>query len=135
MNDPVTAADGSASLTERIWRHSRTSVLRPALPAARCTGRKRNCRRCDRFPEDGKTDVKWLHRLWQAIENDGIDYLFSCRTGGGSCAVPVKLPLVGRNRFLGVLRTASAEPAARKTVCAEPVSVSPACSWRAAIRN
>jgi hypothetical protein len=75
--DPVAAAEGVIALAERIWpafEHIDTSsgalgsavnstleTLIPILIAA---------------PVDEAARAKWLNRLRQAIQDDGVDYLF-----------------------------------------------------------
>ena len=76
--DPVTAGDGFVSLMERIWpafQDVDTSsgalggevywAQDKLLPIA--------------APADQKTRDKWLDRLWQAIEDDGVDWITKYR--------------------------------------------------------
>jgi len=85
-------------------------------------------------PADRKTRDKWLDRLWQAIEDDGVDYLSLVQDRWAIFAVPVKLLLAGRtdsSACFGRLGPIHGQ----ETMFAEPAPVSPACWQRAAIRN
>src|ERR1035437_8552210 len=75
--DPITAADGAVLLMDRIWPALESVdsssgalgaavgwVLTELLPIV------------INAPADRKARDKWLTRLWQAIEEDGVDYLW-----------------------------------------------------------
>jgi hypothetical protein len=74
--EPVLAADGAVRLIEKLWpalEHvgSSSGVLGSAVNKT-----------LDQLlpviidaPADAKTRQKWLERLWQAMEEDGVDYL------------------------------------------------------------
>jgi len=50
-------------------------------------------------PADRKTRDEWMDGLWQAIEDDGVDYLSMVQERWVSCAVQAKSPLAGRTNF------------------------------------
>ena len=86
-------------------------------------------------PADRKTRDKLLDRLWQAIEDDGVDYLSLVEAGWGGLCGSREVASYWADRFLGLLRTAWSDPRPPGTMCAEPAPVSPACWRRAAMRK
>jgi hypothetical protein len=74
--DPVTAGDGVVTLMERIWpafQHIDTSS--GALGGAVYWAQNELLPIAIGAPADRKVRDKWLDRLWQAIEDDGVNYL------------------------------------------------------------
>lgn len=88
--DPITAADGVVALFERLWPALRgidTSSGRLGLAVDRAIG--------DLIPilidapADPPTRGRWMERLYEAVRDDGVDFLFpvECRWGE-ICASP-----------------------------------------------
>jgi hypothetical protein len=74
--DPVTAADGVVSLIERIWpAFQDVDTSSGALGGAVYGAQEELLPIAVEAPAGRKTRDKWLDRLWQAIEDDGVDYL------------------------------------------------------------
>ena len=109
--DPVTAGEGVVSLMERIWpafRDVDTSsgtlgsmvywVQEELLPIA------------IEAPADRMTRDKWLGRLWQAVEDDGVDYLSLVQDRWGELCGCREAASQWADRFLGLLRTAWSDP-------------------------
>ncbi|WP_456377586.1 hypothetical protein [Thiolapillus sp.] len=74
--DPVHAAEGAVRLMEKLWpalEHIDTSS--GALGAAVYKALDALIPIIVKAPADDKTRGKWLARLWQAMEDDGVDYL------------------------------------------------------------
>jgi len=61
-------------------------------------------------PADRKTRDKWLDRLWQAIEDDGVDYLFVVGDRWGKLCDSPEVASSWADRLLGLLRTAWSDP-------------------------
>lgn len=109
--DPVAAGDGVVSLMERIWPafqgvDTSSGALGGAvywaqaelLPIAICA------------PADRKTRDIWLDRLWQAIEDDGVDFLSLVGDRWGDLCGSREVASCWGDRFLGLLRTAWSDP-------------------------
>ena len=74
--DPVTAGDGVVSLMERIWpAFQDIDTSSGALGGAVYWAQDELLPIAIAAPADRKTRDKWLECLWQAIEDDGVDYL------------------------------------------------------------
>src|SRR5262249_45085867 len=74
--DPVAAGDGVVSLMERIWPSFQdVDTSSGALGGAVYWAQEELLPIAIEAPADRKTRDKWLERLWQAIEDDGVDYL------------------------------------------------------------
>ncbi|MFQ5644749.1 MAG: hypothetical protein ACE5FQ_13780 [Thiogranum sp.] len=74
--DPVHAAEGAVRLMEKLWpalEHIDTSS--GALGSAVNKALDALIPIIVKAPADDKTRGKWLARLWQAMEDDGVDYL------------------------------------------------------------
>lgn len=74
--DPVHAAEGAVRLMEKLWpalEHIDTSS--GALGSAVYKAMDALIPIIVKAPSDDKTRGKWLARLWQAMEDDGVDYL------------------------------------------------------------
>ena len=78
-------------------------------------------------PADRKTRDKLLDRLWQAIEDDGVDYLSLVEAGWGGLCGSREVTSYWADRFLGLLRTAWSDPRPRE-LCArnQRLSLQPA---------
>ncbi len=109
-SDPVAAGDGVVSLMERIWPAFQdidtssgalgTAVARtvndliPILVDA---------------PADHATRSKWLDRLFEAVQNDGVEYLGPVEGRWGEIARYPDLINEYADRLLGILRRAWAD--------------------------
>jgi len=109
--DAVTAGDGVVSLMERIWpacEHIDTSsgtlgsavnwtqgeVLPIAIEA----------------PSDRETRDQWLVRLWQAIQDDGVDYLWMVEDRWGELCGSPDVASFWADELIELLRTAWSDP-------------------------
>jgi len=74
--EPVLAAEGAIRLTEKLW-----PALEHIDSSSGALGSAVNKTLDDLIPliihapAEAKTRNKWLERLWQAMEDDGVDYL------------------------------------------------------------
>jgi hypothetical protein len=74
--EPVVGADGAVRLMEKLW-----PALEYVDSSSGALGSAVNKTLDDlipliiKAPADAKTRDKWLERLWQAMEDDGVDYL------------------------------------------------------------
>jgi hypothetical protein len=105
--DPVAAGDGVAILMVRIWpafQDIDTSSV--ALGSAVYWAREELLPIAIQAPADRKTRDKWLDRLWQAIEDDGVDYLSLVGSRWGELCGAREVASFWTDRFLGLLRTA-----------------------------
>jgi hypothetical protein len=88
--DQVAAGDGVVSLMERIWpAFQDVDTSSGAHGGAVYWARDELLPIATQAPADRKTRDKWLDRLWQAIEDDGVDYLSLVGRA------PVRLPFLG----------------------------------------
>jgi hypothetical protein len=74
--DPGLGAEGAVRLMEKLWpalQHVDSSS--GALGTAVNKALDALIPLIVEAPADGKTRAKWLERLWQAMEEDGVDYL------------------------------------------------------------
>lgn len=103
--DPILAADGAVSLTERLWpafEHIDTSsgalggavnwTLGELIPVIA------------RAPADAKTRDRWLDRLWQAIQDDGVSYLWLVEERWGELCASAEVASRWADEILPLLR-------------------------------
>jgi hypothetical protein len=89
-HDPVQAADGAIRLMEKLWpafQHidSSSGALGNATSAAVQAG----VDVCVAAPADADTRARWLDRLWEAVEDDGVGFLEDAVDRWGElCASP-----------------------------------------------
>ena len=104
-SDPALAADGAVSLMERLWPslevidtssgalgnavHRTLDVLIPLLIEA---------------PADIRTRAKWLERLYEAVLEDGVEYLMPVEERWGEICVFSELANQWADRLLTVVR-------------------------------
>lgn len=75
-NEPVLGAEGAVRLMEKLW-----PALEHVDSSSGALGSAVNKTLDDlipliiKVPADARTRNKWLERLWQAMEDDGVDYL------------------------------------------------------------
>jgi len=109
--DPVAAGDGVVTLMERIWpafQHIDTSS--GALGGAVCWAQQELLPIAIEAAADRKTRDKWLDRLWQAVEDDGVDYLSVVQDRWGELCGSADVASRWADRFLGLLRAAWSDP-------------------------
>ncbi|HZT32985.1 MAG TPA: hypothetical protein VFA33_24065 [Bryobacteraceae bacterium] len=105
--DPVTAGDGVVTLMESIWPAFQSiDTSSGALGGAVNWAQKELVPIAIEAPADPKTRNKWLDRLWQAIEDDGVDYLAAVQDRWGELCASREVASRWADRFLGLLRTA-----------------------------
>jgi hypothetical protein len=105
--DPVTAGDGVVSLMERIWpAFQDVDTSSGALGGAVYWAQDELLPIAIEAPADRKSRDKWLDCLWQAIEDDGVDYLSLVGSRWGELCGSREVASSWADRFLGLLRTA-----------------------------
>jgi hypothetical protein len=109
--DPVIAGDGVVTLMERIWpAFQNVDTSSGSLGGAVCWAQKELLPIAIEAPADRRTRDKWLDRLWQAIEDDGVDYLSVVQDRWGELCGSREVASRWADRFLGLLRTAWSDP-------------------------
>jgi hypothetical protein len=109
--DAVIAGDGFVSLMERIWpAFQDVDTSSGALGGAVYWAQNELLPIAIEAPADAKTREKWLDRLWQAIEDDGVDYLSPVEDRWGELCRSRKVASYWADRFLGLLRAAWSDP-------------------------
>lgn len=109
--DPGTAGEGVVILMEKVWpafQHIDTSS--GALGGAVGWAQDELLPIAIDAPADRKTRDKWLDRLWQAIEDDGVEYLSPVEERWGDLCHSREVASHWADRFLGLLRTAWSDP-------------------------
>src|ERR1700690_2443048 len=82
--DPVIAGDGVVSLMDRIWpAFQDIDTSSGALGGAVYWAQNELLPIAIEAPAERKIRDKWLDRLWQAIEDDGANYLSPVEDRGG----------------------------------------------------
>lgn len=105
--DPVTAADGIVSLMERIW-----PSFEQIDTSSGALGGMVNWTQGELLPividaqADRKTRDKWLDRLWQAVQEDGVDYLWMVEDRWGELCRSPEIASFWADELLGLLRIA-----------------------------
>jgi len=123
--DPVTAGDAVVSLMERIWpAFQDIDTSSGALGGAVYWAQQELLPIAIEAPADRQTRDKWLERLWQAIEDDGVDYLSPAGSRWGELCGSLEVASSWADRFLGLLRTAWSDPRAGNYVRATGVCLS-----------
>lgn len=109
--DPVTAADGAVILMERVWPALESvDSSSGALGAAVGWALTELLPVVINAPADRKTRDQWLTRLWQAIEEDGVDYLWLVQDRWGELCGSSEVTSQWADEFLPLLRTAWSDP-------------------------
>ncbi len=109
--DPVTAGDGIVGLMERIWpAFQDIDTSSGALGGAVYWAQDELLPIAIEAPADRNTRDKWLDRTWQAIEDDGVDYLSLTGERWGELCRSREVASHWADRFLGLLRTAWSDP-------------------------
>ena len=74
--DPLTGAEGAIKLMEKLWpalQHVDSSSGAPGTAMYNAMDMLVDA--VVEAPADDKTKVKWLDRLWRAVEEDGVGFL------------------------------------------------------------
>lgn len=109
--DPVTAGDGVVSLMERIWpAFQDIDTSSGALGGAVNWAQDELLPIAIEAPADRKTRDKWLDRLWKAIQEDGVDYLWIVQDRWGQLCTSREVASRWADQLLGLLRTAWSDP-------------------------
>ncbi|MGH9663476.1 MAG: hypothetical protein ACRD9L_03515 [Bryobacteraceae bacterium] len=109
--DLVTAGDGVVSLMERIWpAFQGIDTSSGALGGTVNWAQDELLPVAIEAPADRKTRDKWLDRLWQAIQDDGVDYLWIVEDRWGELCRSREAASRWADQLLGLLRTAWSDP-------------------------
>jgi hypothetical protein len=109
--NPVAAADGVVSLMEKIWpAFQGVDTSSGALGGAVNWAQGALLPIVVEAPADRKTRDKWLDRLWQAIQEDGVDYLWMVQDRWGELCGSPETASNWADRVLDLLRTAWSDP-------------------------
>jgi hypothetical protein len=107
----VTTADGAVTLFERFWpalEHIDTSS--GALGGAVNWTQEELLPLVIAAPADRKTRDKWLDRLWQAIRDDGVDYLCVVQDHWGELCASPEVASHWADQFVDLIRMAWSDP-------------------------
>jgi hypothetical protein len=109
--DPVTAGDGVVSLVERIWpAFQDIDTSSGALGGTVYWTQQELLPILIEAPADRKTRDKWLDRLWQAVEEDGVSYLSPVEDRWGDLCCSREVASYWADQLIGLLRTAWSDP-------------------------
>jgi len=123
--DPVIAGDGVVSLMERIWpAFQDIDTSSGALGGAVYWAQNELLPIAIEAPAERKTRDKWLDRLWQAIQEDGVDYLSLVEDRWGELCRSREVASHWADQLIGLLRTAWSDPRPGKYVRAATVCLS-----------
>jgi hypothetical protein len=115
--DAVTAADGAVWLFERFWpAFERIDTSSGALGnAVNCT-QEQLLPVVITAPADRRTRDQWLGRLWQAVQDDGVDYLWVVQDHWGELCASPAVASAWADSFTGLIRMAWSDPRPGGTV-------------------
>lgn len=106
-SDPVAAGDGVVALMERIWpAFQDIDTSSGALGSAIAGTLNQLIPILADAPADHATRSKWLERLFEAVQNDGVEYLAPAEDRWGEIARYPDLIDEYANRLIGVVRRA-----------------------------
>jgi len=109
-SDPVAAGDGAVSLMERIWpAFQGIDTSSGALGAAVARTLDELIPILIDAPADHSTRSKWLERLFEAVRNDGVEYLAPVEDRWGEIARYPDLVNEYADRLIGMVRRAWAD--------------------------
>ncbi len=109
--DALTAGDGVVTLMERIWpAFQNIDTSSGALGGAVYWAQQDLLPIAIAAPADRRMRDKWLERLWQAVEDDGVDYLSVVQDRWGELCGSREVASRWADRFLGLLRAAWSSP-------------------------
>jgi hypothetical protein len=104
-SDPITAADGAVGLMERIWPALQAiDSSSGALGGAVYRTLETLIPILTEAPADKKTRSKWLERLYEAVQEDGVDYLSPVEDQWGAICGDDDLASEWADRLLPLLR-------------------------------
>ena len=105
--DAVTAADGAVGLFERFWPSlEQIDTSSGALGSAVHWTQQELLPLVIAAPADRKTRDKWLDRLWDAIQDDGVDYLWVVQDHWGELCASPAVASQWADQFVGLIRLA-----------------------------
>jgi hypothetical protein len=108
--DPVQAADGVVCLLERIWpAFEAIDTSSGALGGAVNWAQEQLLPMVVQAPADRKTRDAWLDRLWQAICDDGVNYLAPVEDHWGELCGSAEVASHWADEILPLLRSAWAD--------------------------
>ncbi len=109
--DPLTAAEGAVILMEKIWPALESvDSSSGALGAGVGWTLTELLPLVINAPAERKMRDQWLTRLWQAIEEDGVDYLWLVQDRWGELCGSGEVASHWADEFLPLLRTAWSDP-------------------------
>ena len=109
-SDPVAAGDGAVSLMERIWpAFQGIDTSSGALGAAVFRTINELIPILAVAPADHTARSKWLERLFEAVQNDGVEYLAPLEDRWGEIAQYPDLIDEYADRMIGMVRRAWAD--------------------------
>ncbi len=109
-SDTVAAGDGAVSLMERIWpAFQDIDTSSGALGTAVARTLDELIPILIDAPADHSTRSKWLERLFEAVQNDGVEYLAPVEDGWGEIARYPDLVNEFADRLIGMVRRAWAD--------------------------
>ena len=110
-SDPVAGGDGAVSLMERIWpAFQDIDTSSGALGTAVARTLDKLIPILIDAPADHSTRSKWLTRLFEAVQNDGVEYLAQVEGQWGEIARYPDLINEYADRLIGIVRRACADP-------------------------
>ena len=110
-SDPVQAAEGAVFLMEKIW-----PALEQVDSSSGSLGSTVYWALTELLPividaqADRKTRDRWLDRLYQAIQEDGVDYLDRVKDDWGPLCGSVEMASQWADQFLPLLKTVWSDP-------------------------
>ena len=108
--DPVLAGDGAVWLMERLWpAFEQIDTSSGALGGAVNWTLGELIPVIASAPADGKTRAGWLERLWQAIQDDGVSYLWQVEERWGDLCASAEVASRWADEILPLLRRAWSE--------------------------
>jgi hypothetical protein len=109
--DPVAAGEGVVGLMERIWpAFQDIDTSSGALGGAVYWAQQESLPILIAAPADRKTRDNWLDRLWQAIQDDGVEYLSPVEDRWGEICRSREVASHWADQFVGLLRMAWSDP-------------------------
>lgn len=109
--EPAVAAEGAVRLVEKLW-----PALEHVDSSSGALGSAVNKTLDDLIPliikasADAKTRDKWLERLWQAMEDDGVDYLGPVGDRWGELCGSVEMANQWTEELMPTLRSCWTDP-------------------------
>ena len=124
-SDPVAAGDGAVSLMERIWpAFQDIDTSSGALGTAVARTLAELIPILIDAPADHATRSKWLERLFEAVQNDGVEYLAPVEDRWGEIGRYPDLINEYADRLIGMVRRAWADHATFQHVIGTSICLS-----------